>query len=87
MEAALGVSLSTLKPVIVFVGDSSFKTPMPSNVTYARGYTDYILSFKEPLITDEEVTQLVVMIQNKRLTHNLITNYKHIKDIRAKHKK
>ena len=37
LESLLGIDLSKLHSVIVFIGDSEFKTNMPENVTYARG--------------------------------------------------
>ncbi|WP_259214951.1 nuclease-related domain-containing protein [Shewanella baltica] len=37
LESLLGIDSSYLHSVIVFIGDSTFKTDMPENVTYARG--------------------------------------------------
>ncbi|MGR5279715.1 nuclease-related domain-containing protein, partial [Vibrio rotiferianus] len=36
LETLLGCSEEHLHSVIVFIGDSTFKTEMPPNVTYAR---------------------------------------------------
>ncbi len=37
LETLLGCNEEHLHSVIVFIGDSTFKTEMPPNVTYARG--------------------------------------------------
>ena len=42
LETLLDCSEEHLHSVIVFIGDSTFKTDMPSNVTYARGSIRYI---------------------------------------------
>ena len=44
--------------VVMFWGDCTFKTPLPSNVLN-RGYTAYIKSKTDILFTDEEVAQIV----------------------------
>jgi len=44
LESILGVESDKLFSVVVFVGDSTFKTTMPENVTYAGGYISFIKS-------------------------------------------
>lgn len=84
LEAILEVPTEIMKPVIVFMGDSTFKTEMPSNVTHARGYTRYILSLTQPILSDAEVARLLSIIQSKRLKPSLKTNRKHVKNLRAR---
>ncbi|RXK88340.1 NERD domain-containing protein [Chlorobaculum sp. 24CR] len=52
LEAALNVPTSAIHSVVVFVGDSTFKTPMPPNVTCGGGYIRYIKSFHEPVLSE-----------------------------------
>ncbi|EGQ7821240.1 NERD domain-containing protein, partial [Vibrio parahaemolyticus] len=52
LETLLGCSEEHLHSVIVFIGDSTFKTEMPPNVTYARGSIRYIQQFNEVVFSD-----------------------------------
>jgi len=42
LEAALDVSPEVIHSVVVFAGDSTFKSPLPTNVTSGGGYITYI---------------------------------------------
>jgi restriction system protein len=80
-------SLLELKPeqifsVVVFVGDSEFKTKMPENVTYAKGYINYIKSKKQPVLTENEVTTIIQKIESDRLLQSFKTNRKHVKHVK-----
>ncbi|WP_426357233.1 nuclease-related domain-containing protein [Pseudocolwellia sp. HL-MZ19] len=61
LEACLLAYNDTEKPsifsVIIFIGDSSFKTKMPENVRFARGGIEYIKSKKDIVFNAEEVTR------------------------------
>jgi restriction system protein len=67
LQAVLDVPSSTIFSVVVFVGNSTFKTPMPPNVTYGGGYIRYIKSFNEPILSESEVQSVVAKIQSERL--------------------
>lgn len=84
LESSLNIPLNTLKPVIVFVGDSRFKTDMPEYVTYSRGYTRYILSFSKVLFTDDEVGSILSKIKTKRLKPSFKTHRAHVKHLKSK---
>ncbi|TLS72239.1 NERD domain-containing protein, partial [Mariprofundus erugo] len=53
--------------VVVFVGDSTFKTGMPENVTCGGGYIRYIKSKTEILLSEAEVQQVIAQIADGRL--------------------
>jgi len=44
LEQLLGLNDGQVYSLVVFVGDSTFKTAMPENVTYGFGYIRYIKS-------------------------------------------
>ena len=72
--------------VVVFIGDSTFKTKMPENVTYARGCVRYIKTKQIVHFTPEQVTEIVSAIEAGRLSPSFKTNRqhnKHVKDIVA----
>jgi restriction system protein len=84
LEITLNVSFDKLKPVIVFVGKSEFKTHMPDSVTSNRGVIDYILRFTAPIFTDYEVEKMNEQISRKRLSPSFKTNRRHVKDLKAR---
>jgi hypothetical protein len=82
----LGISDDKMRSVIVFTGDTSFKTDMPENVTNPRGYIRYIRSHTRTVLTDSEVNRIIKSIAEKRLVPGLKTHFqhiKHVKDIKA----
>jgi len=84
LEFLLNVPAATLHSVIVFVGGSTFKTPMPPNVTYAGGYIRYIKSFKEPIFSTAEVDGIIEAIGNGRLKPGLATTSSHVRNLVAR---
>ena len=62
--------------LVVFVGNSTFKTTMPDHVTNARGYLRYIKSKRE------NVLKVVGQIEQLRLKRSLATNRKHVRNLK-----
>jgi len=81
IESALGIDHSKIFSVIVFVGDSTFKTEMPENVTYAGGFIDYIKSKTDKIIPHNEVNKIVSAIESGRLSRTLKTHKEHVKHV------
>jgi len=84
LEAALDVPASAIRSVVVFTGKSSFKTPMPPNVTHGWDCIRYIKSFREPVLSDSEVQSVVAQIQSGRLTPSNETSNQHIRQLRSR---
>lgn len=84
VEAALNVSPDFIHSVVVFTGDSKFKTPMPANVTQGGGYVAYIKSFQQPVLSDSEVQDVVSQIQAGRLKQSRETNRQHIQQLKTR---
>ncbi|GAA0698892.1 NERD domain-containing protein [Marinobacterium maritimum] len=82
LEQLLGLEESQLHSVVVFVGDSTFKTPMPDNVTRGFGYVKYIKSKTEPLLSDEQVEDIIQQIETGRYPRSLSTNRQHVKHVK-----
>jgi hypothetical protein len=85
LEAALDIPAEAIHSVIVFVGDSSFKTKMPENVTHGSGYIRYIKSFITTVLTEAQVQTTITAIQSGRLTASWKTDREHVKHLREKH--
>ncbi|EKA7352354.1 NERD domain-containing protein [Vibrio vulnificus] len=82
LETLLGCSEEHLHSVIVFIGDSTFKTEMPPNVTYARGSIRYIKQFNEVVFSDKDYARLTESINQIKLKRGVITDLKHRKHVK-----
>ena len=74
--------------VVMFWGDSEFKTPMPPNVM-SRGYATYIRGKTEILLSDEDVVRIVTALQHGRMSTGLIlgmqTRRAHLDSLAKRH--
>lgn len=82
LQSCLSIEESKIFSLIVFVGDSSFKTEMPDNVTYGGGYARFIKSKKDALFSDDEVQSILFQVQEGRLKPSLKTSRNHIKHVK-----
>jgi predicted RNA-binding Zn-ribbon protein involved in translation (DUF1610 family) len=82
LEAALGLTPEKLISVVTFVGDSTFKTDMPANVTYGGGYIRFIKSHTEVLLTESEVQQIIGQIADGRLKPSIKTHIQHARHVK-----
>lgn len=84
LQSCLGLSEDVVFSLIVFIGDSTFKTEMPENVTYAWGYLRFIKSKKNVLLTNDEVSRIVRLIEGGRLTPSFETQRQHVKNVKSR---
>ncbi|ELB2756161.1 NERD domain-containing protein [Vibrio alginolyticus] len=82
LETLLGCSEEHLHSVIVFIGDSTFKTEMPPNVTYARGSIRYIQQFNDVVFSDNDYARLTESINRLKLKRGVNTDLKHRKHVK-----
>jgi len=82
LENALNIEPGKIISVIVFVGDATFKTPMPENVNYPRGYINFIKSKDKFLLSDDEIKETIRIIESGRLERSFQTNSEHIKHVK-----
>ena len=61
--------------MIVFIGDSEFKTHVPDNVTYAKGCIKYIKSKGGSLLSTDQVRATVDAIENGKLKPNAMIRF------------
>lgn len=83
LESLLGLNNQQIHSLIVFVGESTFKTEMPANVTQGVGYIRYIKSKTDPVLSVEDVREIVSKIDTGRLTPSLKTNREHVKHVKT----
>jgi hypothetical protein len=82
LEKILNISPEKIFSVIVFVGDATFKTPMPANVTYPRGYIKFIKAQKNTVLSETEVRKTIDMIESGRLERSLKTHREHVQHVK-----
>ena len=87
LESLLRIPVSKIHTVIVFAGDSKFKTELPKCVCTLRNFTDYIRSFSDTVFSDDEVAIIRRNIENARLEDNSATRNAHVKNLRDRHRK
>lgn len=83
LEQLLGLEESQLHSVVVFIGNSTFKTPMPDNVTRGFGYVGYIKSKTEPVIAEAQVDEIVSQIESGRYPRTYSTHRQHVKHVKS----
>ena len=84
LEALLDIPAATIHSLVVFIGDSTFKTTMPDNVTNAGGYIRHIKSKRELVLDQSDVDTVIAQIAQLRLQRGLATNRQHVSHLRQK---
>ena len=82
IESILEIDESKIFSVIIFVGDSTFKTKMPKNVTYTGGFIGYLKSKTSIVISDYDVKKIISIIESGRLSQTLKTNKDHVRHVK-----
>jgi restriction system protein len=82
----LGIEHNKFHSVVMFWGESKFKTTMPPNVLDS-GYTSYIKSKLIVVFDEDEVSQIVESIQTGKLPRTWSTRMTHIDSLNERHSK
>lgn len=83
LKSALGLNDQQIFSVIVFVGDNTFKTAMPENVIYGSGFIKYIKSKDQPVISEEDVQNILIQIEAGRWVPSSETNREHTNHVKT----
>jgi len=84
LEVALDVPSEAIHSIVVFAGESTFKSPMPANVTRGGGYITYIKSFSEPVLSESQVQRVVSKIKAARLEPTRETHRQHVQQLKMR---
>ena len=68
-------------PIIMFIGECELKTNMPENVLL-KGYTKYIKSKTEKILTEKEISNIVEGITAYKLPSSFKIRRKHINHVK-----
>ncbi|SHK28339.1 Nuclease-related domain-containing protein [Marinobacter antarcticus] len=77
LQTLLGLNDHQVHSVVVFAGDSTFKTPMPENVTQGLGYVRYIKSKTDRVLSLEEMAEAREKVASGRLKASFATDQAH----------
>jgi restriction system protein len=83
LRSALELEQDKVFSVVVFVGDSTFKTAMPDNVVYGMGYIRFIKNKTQIILSDSEVWAICAKIQSGRLKPSIKTHVDHVKHVKT----
>jgi hypothetical protein len=82
LESILNIDKDKIFSIVTFVGDSTFKTEMPDNVTYAGEFIEFIKSKNVKLFSEQEIKNIVSKIKSGRLTQTFKTQQTHVKHVK-----
>jgi restriction system protein len=78
LKALLELNDQQVFSVVVFVGDSTFKTEMPDNVVKSSGLIKYIKSKDQQVLFDADVQMILSKIEAERMVSSRKTTKEHI---------
>lgn len=84
LDALLNIPTNALHSIVAFVGASTFKSPLPANVTRGMGYIAYIKSFREVVLSEQQVQDVLQQIQAERLRPSRATDRRHVKQLKKR---
>jgi hypothetical protein len=82
IQNILNIKQNKIFSVVVFTGESKFKTEMPENVKQGVEYIDFIKSKKQKIISKDEVSRIISQIESKRLSRSLKQHREHVKHVK-----
>ena len=83
LAACLKIREEVIRPVVFFIGDSHFKTPMPANVI-GGGLSIYIQSFKAPVLSPSEVDRIIRELSTY-VSESKLKARDHLRSLRERH--
>ena len=81
LRTLLDLRTDVVHSIVVFAGDSRFKTRMPANVVHGGGYVRYIRRFRERVFSDSEVEAICSRLAEGRLAPTRETQRAHVGNV------
>ena len=85
MADLLGIPKYRFKSVIAFCGNAVFKTEMPECVMYSRSLSDYIASFRDPVVSRENMLEIVSALRDWESTLSETQKQDHVANLKNRH--
>lgn len=84
VQELLGLEPNQVHSVVVFVGNSTFKTPMPEEVVHGIfALAKFIKSKRVPVLARHELPGLIDTLLHKRLQPSLRTELTHVRNVKS----
>lgn len=83
LQSALELDPDKIFSLVVFIGDSTFKTAMPDNVVHGGSYIRFIKNKTLFILSDAEILDICRKIQSGRLEPSLRTHIDHINHVKS----
>ncbi|HAO25922.1 MULTISPECIES: NERD domain-containing protein [unclassified Methylophaga] len=83
LQSLLNLEENQIHSLVVFIGDSTFKTDMPENITYGMGYIRYILSKTDKVLNPRQVLDITQAIEAGRLERSFKINREHVRHVQS----
>ena len=74
-----------LHSVVVFVGDSQFKTPMPNHVLQGQDWIQYVKSFQDEVLSSVKMQRICQTLEKHALEKSRKTDAMHVKNLKKYH--
>jgi len=85
LEELLDLASDQIHSIVIFIGESTFKTEMPDNVTDSRSCISFIKSKDRPIFNESEMNQIYDNIYHNKLTPSFKVNRAHVKFLQEFH--
>lgn len=79
------VDVESLHSVIVFMPEAEFKTTMPNNIFRGAGWTDYVKTFQQPVISEMKLKRIQLRLEKEILEKSWKTNRQHVEHLKQRH--
>jgi restriction system protein len=83
LQQLLELTDEQIYSLVIFVGNSTFKTEMPENVTTGRTFLKFIQAKTNVVFSEKEVRELVYKIKQGRLEPSLKTHFEHVRHVKS----
>ncbi|BES70017.1 hypothetical protein RE428_10350 [Marinobacter nanhaiticus D15-8W] len=83
LQTLLGLSEGQVHSLVVFLGEGRFRTEMPGNVVRGWGYLGAVKARRQPVLSAEQVDEVVEMVGSGRLKEVLRTQLDHVRNVRG----
>ena len=83
LQTAIELETDKMFSLIIFVGDSEFKSSMPENVVYVGDCIRFIKSKVKQILTDSEIQGICRKIESGRLKPSIKTHINHVKHVKT----
>ena len=82
IESLLEIETDKIFSIVTFVGESTFKTEMPKNVTQGGRFIGFINSKTNKVLSKNKVHEIISMIGNGQLSKTRKMNKEHVKHVK-----